>query len=464
MIDGVGPAFGAETTARPNFVFLFTDDQAFETIRSLGNEEIETPNLDRLVRRGTSFTHAYNMGSWHEAVCICSRTMLMTGRFVWSAKSREKRLEEESKARRLWPQALHKAGYETFIAGKWHVGIAPQQVFDHVKNIRPGMPLDSPLAYNRPVEGKPDPWSPWDTKLGGYWQGGTHWSEVLRNDAVGFIRQAAKGEKPFFLYVAFNASHDPRQSPRKFVERYPRESIQIPKNFLPEYPYKEQIGAGSSLRDERLAPFPRTPYAVQTHRQEYFALITHMDAQVGHILDALEESGKADNTYVIFTSDHGLACGRHGLMGKQNMYDHSVRVPFLIAGPNVRPDTRIDTPIYLQDAHPTVLELAGIPRGRHVDFKSLVPLLEGNATAHYDAIYGAYCATQRMIAADGYKLIVYPNAKRLRLYHVDQDPDEIEDLADRPKSAPIIRQLSGAMRRLQAEIHDPLDLSALLPD
>ena len=93
---------------------------------------------------------------------------------------------------------------------------------------------------------------------------------------------------------------------------------------MPEYPYRHQVDLGSEVRDEALAPFPRTEYAVKVHKQEYYASITYLDAQIGLILDALEASGKMDNTYIFLSSDHGLAMGRHGL-GKQNLYDHSIR-------------------------------------------------------------------------------------------------------------------------------------------
>src|SRR5690606_10619761 len=125
-------------------------------------------------------------------------------------------------------------------------------------------------------EGQPDAWSPFDTSLGGYWDGGTHWSEIVTRDACEFLGMAAEQDAPFFMYVAFNAPHDPRQAPQEYVEQYPPARVAVPENFLPEYPFKEAIGCGPELRDERLAPFPRTPEAVKVHRGEYYALITHL--------------------------------------------------------------------------------------------------------------------------------------------------------------------------------------------
>ena len=189
--------------------------------------------------------------------------------------------------------------------------------------------------YNRPVENEMDVWSPYERSFGGFWEGGKHWSEVLADDATDFLENTGKSEKPFFMYLAFNAPHDPRQSPKRFVDMYPREEIEVPASYMPMYPYKDLIGCGPTLRDEALAPFPRSEFAVKTHRQEYYAIISHMDEQVGRILKALEKTGKQDNTYIIFSADHGLACGNHGLIGKQNMYDHSMKPPLIVVGPDV---------------------------------------------------------------------------------------------------------------------------------
>ena len=239
---------------------------------------------------------------------------------------------------------LGQAGYRTYITGKWHVAIKADQIFDMSKHIRPGMPNQTPEGYNRPPLKGEDPWSPWDKSREGFWKDGKHWTEVVADDAIEFISDAQSHDAPFFMYVAFNSPHDPRQAPREFVEKYPLERVAIPENFLADYPYKNQIGCSPKLRDEKLAPFPRSEHAVKVHRGEYFACITHLDQQIGRIFDALEEQGLDDSTWIIFTSDHGLAVGRHGLFGKQNMYQHSVRVPFIISAPGQRTSSSVTTP------------------------------------------------------------------------------------------------------------------------
>lgn len=441
--------------AKPNILFIFADDMTYETIGAYKMMDIDTPHLDQLAERGATFTHAYNMGAWNGAVCVASRAMLNTGRFVWQAQSAN--LKQLAEKNLFWSQRMKQAGYETYMTGKWHVnGVNVPSVFDSSKDVRGGMPNQTPEGYDRPKD-EADylaGWKPWETKYGGFWQGGKHWSEVVADNSIEFLQQAAKSEKPFFMYLAFNASHDPRQSPKEYIDRYPLSRIKLPENYLPEYPYAEQI-CGKGLRDERLMPYPRTEYAVKIHRQEYFALITHMDDQIGRIFQALKATGKADNTYIVFTADHGLAVGHHGLVGKQNMYEHSVRVPFLVVGPDVKPGMTIDAPIYLQDVMPTALQLAGATVAG-VDFQTLLPLLRAETTTHYDEVYGAYMKTQRMITKQGWKLLWYPTAGVVRLYNLVADPHEMRDLAGNPEYAPKMKELRTALNALNQRMGDPM--------
>jgi choline-sulfatase len=450
---------------RPNILFILADDQCFETIAALGNDEIETPNLDQLVKRGTTFTHCYNMGSWSGAVCVASRTMLNTGRYLWQAERVYDSSEAERAAGRFWPELMREAGYRTYMTGKWHVKANANAAFDVTADVRGGMPQQTPAGYDRPRTGEPDPWSPSDPQFGGFWEGGKHWSEVVGDHAETFLADAAAQPQPFFMYVAFNAPHDPRQSPQAMVDKYPQQQIRVPENYLAEYPYKDAIGCGPGLRDERLAPFPRTEMAVRVHRQEYYAIITHMDQQIGRVLQALEESGQAENTWIFFTADHGLAVGQHGLMGKQNLYDHSVRVPFIVVGPDVARDTRRDDPVYLQDVMPTTLDLAGVEKPDYVDFQSLLPNLRGESEGGrvLESVYGAYLDLQRSIRTDRYKLIVYPRAKKLRLYDLAADPRELNDLADDPRQSDQVAKLFQQLVDLQGQLDDDLDLAEFFP-
>lgn len=457
---GIRSSIAAPKQSKPNFLFLFADDHTYEAVGALNRINIETPNLDRLVRGGVTFTHAYNQGGWGPAICVASRTMMLTGQFLWHAQNVARGLDDGSYRGNLWPQYLAQAGYDTYMTGKWDVEADPAKTFKYMGEDR--YILDPPPeGYNRPIEGAPDVWKPWDTKSGDYWKNGKHDSEVLADEGVAFLEQAAGRQNPFFMYLSFNAPHDPRQSPKEYVERYPLDKVAVPENFMPEYPYKDDIGCGEDLRDEKLAPFPRTEYAVKVHRREYYAIITHMDAQIGRILDALEASGKADNTYVFFTADNGLSVGHHGLMGKQNLYDHTVRVPLMATGPNIPRGAKISAPVYLQDIMPTTLELAGIPKPAHVEFKSLIPLIDRRRAGNYDAIYGAYMDLQRMIIKDGYKLIYYPRIERALLFDLKNDPQEIHDLAPKVGYEGKVAKMMAGLRVLQKEMGDPSTVHAI---
>ncbi|MGJ8676289.1 MAG: sulfatase-like hydrolase/transferase [Akkermansiaceae bacterium] len=463
---------------KPNILFIFADDQMWNSLGCLEGSQVLTPNLDRLRHQGVLFSHAYNMGSFTSAVCVASRTMLNTGAFVWSAaelspkgnnsqdrnapEDQAKYTVERKKPAGYWSQWMKEAGYETYFSGKWHVsGVNAKKLFDHTLNVRGGMPGGANTQYNRDfVPGEPDGWS-YDKEQKGFWQGGKHWSEVLGDDSEAFFKQAEKSDKPFFMYLAFNAPHDPRQAPKEYLDMYNVDEMKLPVNFLPEYPYNQAAGAGRKLRDERTAPFPRTEHAIKVTLQEYFALITHMDTQIGRILDALEASGKADNTYIFFTADHGLAVGDHGFLGKQNMYDSSMRVPFLMAGPGVPADSTVNAPIYLQDVVATSLEIADFPKPEQVEFQNLLPLAKGETEkSSYESIYGAYFGAQRMYRNDRYKMIIYPTISVVRLYDMVNDPFETKDLAEE-KNRPVelMNTLFGEYQKLQKEMGDPVDVT-----
>ena len=477
-----------EAPVKPNIVFLYTDDQTFASVRALGQDEIYTPNLDRMVNSGTSFTHAYNMGGWHGAICVASRSMIISGAYLWNAKEKEKlwNAKDTVALQQTWPKLLEQQGYDTYMTGKWHVQAPADVVFSRTAHIRAGMPPDRrdelpaaykkwetesgdmtdwndylPMEYARPTDENDTEWSPTDTLQGGFWEGGTHWSEVVRNDALDFLKEAEKKENPFFMYLAFNAPHDPRQAPQRFLDIYPLDSIAVPESFLPEYPWKDAIGNQSTLRDEALAPYPRTEYAVKKHRQEYYAIISHLDEQIGKILDALEASGKMDNTYIFFGADHGLSVGQHGLLGKQSLFDHSIRVPLIIMGPDVPKGQRITQDIYLQDIMATSLDLAGVKKPDYIQFNSFKDLVTGeNTKGNYNGVYGAYMNLQRMIRKDGFKLLVYPKINKVLLFDMKQDPNEINDLATQPQYKENVSTLFKDLMELQKTMNDSLDLQS----
>ena len=450
---------------KPNILFIFADDQTYLGVNALGNKEVITPNLDKLAQSGVTFTHTYNMGGWNGAVCVASRAMLNTGRFIWRANKAERNYPTMKENGQFWSLMMENAGYDTYMTGKWHVKQGANIIFQTAKDIRPGMPKSVPEAYNRPQSAGDTTWLPWHTKYGGFWQGGKHWSEVVGDNAIQYLDEAKESENPFFMYLAFNAPHDPRQSPKKYVDMYPLGNISIPNSYQGLYPYKDSIGCGPGLRDEKLAPFPRTEYSIKVHRQEYYAIITHMDDQIGRIISHLKETGQDKNTYIIFSADHGLSVGYHGLVGKQNMYDHSMRVPLIVVGPDIPENEKRDMQVYLQDIMATSLDLAGIEKPEYVEFNSLMPMINKEVDASpYSEIYGAYINLQRMVRTDKYKMIIYPKAKKIRIFDMVNDPDEVNDLADNAEYTKVKKELVERFIKQQEIMGDQLDLHPIFPE
>jgi choline-sulfatase len=433
---------------------MIADDLTYRAINALNNHEIRTPNLNRLARSGCSFTHCFHQGSWNPAVCIASRTMLNTGVSCFRAPF----VMDEVPT---WGQTLGRAGYETYIVGKWHLDETTlQRSFQEIGPIARGMFNSTLSAYLRPSPH--NTWTPWDRSLKGHWLHTDLWlnerpgridhsSNVWASRAIDRLGKPSKRGAPFFLYLGFSAPHDPRQCPKEFVDLYPPHSIEIPPNYLPVHPFDQGDG---TVRDELLAPFPRTKEAVRLHRSEYYGIITHMDSQIGLVLDALERSGKADNTYVILTADHGLAVGQHGLMGKQNLYDHSVRMPLLISGPGVPRGKRVDEMVYQHSMFATTCELAGVPVPRTVEFPSLAGLLRGEGTRSYDAIFSYYRNYQRSVRTRTHKLILYPHISKTQLFDLVKDPWETNDLAEMPEHAGLRKELTRRLQQFREELGD----------
>lgn len=447
--------------AKPNILLVITDDQQYKALGALGGKEIITPHLDSLARAGTSFSSAFNMGAWNGAVCGASRTMFLTGLPVWKAERSEKDLVKMVATGSLWVQQLHEAGYETYMSGKWGVKADAKKVFDHVVNERPG-PEQTAEGYNRPQAPDDTLWTSWNEKFGGFWKGGKHWSEVLADDGIKIIEEASKKDNPFLVYLSFHAPHDPRQAPKRFLDLYPLDKISLPRSYSDNYIYKEQIGAGINSRDEKLAPFPRTAYAVRKNIQEYYAIISHLDEQVGKILYALKKYGSAEKTYVFFVSDHGLAVGHHGLMGKQNMFDHSIRVPLIVAGPGIPEGEVRDQQVYLQDIMATIYELAGTRIPESVYFKSLLTSIRSKRALPYPEIYAGYIDLQRMVRTSRYKLIVYPKVPKVLLFDLKDDPDEMNDVSGVKGYANVLADMEARLIKQQQIMNDTLDLKAIL--
>lgn len=434
---------------RPNILFLFSDDQRFDTINALGNSRIITPNMDSLVRDGTTFLNAYIMGSMSGAVCMPSRAMLMSGRTLFRLSGDGGGIPP---GHVTLPEVLRNAGYRTFATGKWHNDRrAYTRCFSDGGKIFFGGMSDH---YKVPVyDFNPEGKYP---KSKQYVDEGKHSSELFSDAAIKFLR-GYKDDAPFFAYVSYTAPHDPRHMPKEYMDMYDARAIPLPKNFLPEHPFNN---GEMVIRDEKLAAWPRTPDEVRENIAAYYAMITHLDAQIGRVLDALRETGHADDTIVVFSADNGLAVGRHGLMGKQNLYEHSVHVPLIMCGPGIPENKRQEALCYLLDIYPTLCDLVGLKVPDSVEGISLGPVLRGEREKTRDALFFAYKNFQRGLRIGGWKLILYNvnGRKTTQLFHIWHDPWEMNNLADELAYAGTVRDLIPLMKHFCEEAGDRVDL------
>ena len=429
---------------RPNILVLFADDQRADTIAALGNPVIQTPNLDRLVRRGMAFTRAHMQGGLQGATCVPSRAMLLSGQNLFH-------IDEKLMRSSTWPEAFGRAGYTTFVSGKWHNGDSSLvRSFQFARSMFTGGMTNPMQAKLRSVaEGRVGPPIP----------AARHACEVFADEAVGFLKE--KREKPFLLYVPFDAPHDPHIVPDEFPVKYDPARIPVPPSFLPQHPFDN---GEMAIRDEQLLPWPRTTGAVQAMLAEYYRYISYLDAQIGRVLDALDASPHANNTIVVFSADSGVARGGHGLIGKQNVYsEDAVRVPLVIAGPGIPAGTRSNALCYLFDVLPTLGARCGVQSPNESDGFDFNATLADPSKPARDRLLFAYRNVQRAYTDGRWKLIRYPQVDRNQLFDLESDPHEKTDLASRPEHAGRIQDMLGLMEAEMKKSGDPAPLRVANP-
>lgn len=441
---------------QPNFLIIITDDQRPDTIGALGNSLINTPNLDRLVREGMTFTRA----TCAFPLCVPSRAEILTGAtsFRNGVPFGGGRLKQDLA---FWADTLRHAGYHTWYSGKWMNDGSPKtRGYEETSGLfssggageegrKPRYGRKGRLITGyRGWTFKMDNGTPELEK--GIGLVGTN-SRHIADGAIDLLKRRPK--KPFFLHVNFTAPHDPLVIPPGYEGKYQPAKMVVPDNFLPQHPFDHGNFEG---RDEKLLPWPRTEQNIREEIAAYYAVIDDMDSHIGRIFETLKAIGQYEKTVVIFSSDHGLALGSHGLMGKQNMYEHTIGVPFIIAGPDIPRGKRTEAQIYLRDMYPTTCELAGIPIPKSVESKSFLPILRGTATQIYPAIYGYYSTHQRMIRTQRWKLISYPQLSRQQLFDLKNDPFEKMDLSSNPQHQQTLTDLAKELDEWFRAQGDPI--------
>jgi arylsulfatase A-like enzyme len=398
-------------------LFLFSDDQRADALGAYGNPYIHTPNLDDLARRGFNFRGAHIMGSHHGAVCAPSRAMLLSGRTLF-------RVYDDLDSVPTLPEVLRGDGYLTFGTGKWHQSRESfARSFTHGRRVFFGGMSDHDAV---PVQDLLPDGDFSEVEHGGFS------TDLFAEAAIGFLEDhaVAGGSAPFLAYVAFTAPHDPRTPPERYRSMYPGEGMPLPANFRPAHPFHNGWMTG---RDEQLAAWPRAPEVIREQLGEYYGLISHVDARIGDLLETLRRTGMADETVVIFASDNGLALGSHGLLGKQTLYEHSTRVPLIVAGP-------------------------GIPAG--VEGLDLSVVWRGEEPAVRETIYTAYEDKQRSVRDGRYKLIRYPLLDHVQLFDLERDPHELRNLANDPEHADVEARLMALLESQHDALEDPHPLVA----
>ena len=444
----------ASAPARPpNVVLLMSDNQPPDTIGALGNGYIDTPALDRLVREGSTFTRALTANP----LCVPSRAELMTGASGFTNRSSPFGRGIDP-ALPLWARVMRQAGYRTWYTGKWHTdgtpatrgyeehrallssGGAAGHAASH-PTMRHGRPATGFQGFTfKTPEGEPDLMK----GVGLTPQTDRH----IADGAIEFIRR--RPDAPFFLHVNFAGCHDPLLPAPGFEAKYDPRTIPLPPNFLPQHPFDWGNAGG---RDEKLLPLPLSVDDVKQELADIYAVISHLDQQVGRILESLTATGQAANTLVIFTTDNGAGVGRHGIRGYQNMYEHAIGVPLIFAGPGIPRAGRFAAQTYLRDLFPTVCELVGVPTPPTVEGRSLVPVLTGQSQEIHSEVYAYFHGStstgpfpiERMVRTTRWKLIYYSHLDRYQLFDLEQDPFELRDLVASPAHAPTRRELQAKL-------------------
>jgi len=433
------PVHGA---GKPNILFLFADDQRADTNAAHGNPHIKTPNLDKLAASGFSFRSNYCFGGNQGAVCVPSRAMLMSGKTWFHVDT------ATLKGVKLLPELLQENGYVTFGTGKWHNGQPSWlRAFQRGRAVMFGGMSDHTKVPVRDL-------GP-DGKLTAERTGEKFSSELFADAVIEFLQNHG-GKKPFFAYVAFMAPHDPRMPPPAFRERYYRKLPPLPANYLPQLPFDNGMMKGG--RDENLAPWPRTEAIIRDQLAEYYGMVTHMDEQIGRILAALKQTGQADNTLIVYAADNGLALGSHGLLGKQSVFEHSMRVPLIFTGLGIPQGKSTQAFSYLLDIFPTLCDLVGVQRPADLEGESLRPLWEGKKDRVRDSVFLPYIDIQRSVRDERWKLICYPKIGHMQLFDLQTDPDEKTNLIERVEYREHVQRLLKLMSQWQAKVGDTLKL------
>ena len=423
--------------AKPNVVFLFADDMRTDTIAAMGNPVCQTPNLDSLVKNGFWLKNAYCFGGNSAAVCLPSRNMLLSGNsyFRWkdvpAQGPKGPRGMMAPATETTFPAVMKSAGYLTYHHGKRG---------NTAQVIQAQFEVNKYLANDDVERRSGEP------------------GKVIVDDAISFLK-GKKDDRPICMYLAFGNPHDPRVAAKKYLDLYERSKLPLMKNYLPLHPFDN---GELTVRDEQLSPWPRSEDEIHRTLHEYYATVTAMDSHIGRLLKYFKESGQFENTIFVFSADQGISIGSHGLLGKQNLYDHAMKAPLVFAGPGI-PKGQSEALVHLFDIFPTIAELVGAKVPGKIDGQSFNNVVQGRENVARKEIMLAYRGVQRAIRDQQWKLILYPEVNITQLFDLRNDPDEMKNLAAEPDQAGRVKTLLDKLKELQTHYGDTLPLSSDKP-
>ena len=449
-------------TDRPNILFICDDQHRHDFLGCAGADFVNTPNLDRLARRGVRFSHCVT----NSPLCAPARIGLATGLQPCHLGGLDNHVYLPGSATTYY-QRLRDHGYRVGCVGK--IDLAKPDRYNGRYGDRP-CTFGYGFTHPEECEGKmhasssPTPLGPYgywlqeqglfetfrrdyqDRRSAGWVKGASHDSalptEAFEDCYVG--RRAVEwlqyvpADFPWHYFVSFVGPHDPFDPPTEYAERY--RTADMPPAIRDSLEDKPRW-----VRDRRRE---MSDEEIAATRRQYCALIEIIDDYTGRMLNALESRGLLDNTVVVFASDHGEMLGDHGLYTKHVPYEPSVRVPLIVAGPGIEAGTTADSLVELNDVNPTICELAGLPRQEGIDARSFAPVLRGESTEHRSDAVSAL-REFRLIRTRTHKLVEHSSGEH-ELFDLDTDPDELQNIADRERG--LVGDLHNRMRERYNEL------------
>ncbi|MBN2310327.1 MAG: sulfatase-like hydrolase/transferase [Candidatus Hydrogenedentes bacterium] len=412
---------------RPNFVFILGAGLHARALGAAGNRLIHTPIMDRLAAEGTLFTQCHVSCPSSAA----SRASVLTGQYAFRHGATRVEHAIRPGAPRM-AALLARYGYFTGYVGAWcHAGQPQEYGFEHVRHV----------AIERPdVGGQAALLECSDDASHGFEQSPT---AFFTQGALELLERRL--QEPFALFLWYSAPQDGHAPPAPYDAMFPADGVPLPSNFAPQAAFPARDGA------EEEGGKPLDPAAVRGEIGRYYGQVSHLDAEVGRLIAALEEREAFGNTVLIAAGDSGLSLGAHGIMGNGALYEEAVHVPLILRGPGIPENAQCSALTDLMDIMPTMCDLAGVPMPSGIEGRTLTPLLAGKRSSHRSAIFSHWGDGLRMVKAPPYKLIAHVDTGVDEFFDLDADPFEATNLADSAAHQPALQnlreELAAARRR-----------------